>query len=74
MTDGMFERSAANLDLPTFLRATSGRHARNVAQELSRAFLDVVGDVVQDDAALLLLDWHGGSTRRRTHAGADTHG
>lgn len=74
MTDGMFERSAANLDLPTFLRATSGRHARNVAQELSRAFLRVVGDEVKDDAALLLLDWHGGSTRRRTHAGADTRG
>lgn len=74
MTDGMLDRSAAAFDLPRFLQETVHDHPRNVAQNLSTAFLEVVGSTIQDDAALLLLDWHGGSTDRTTERGSDAEG
>lgn len=71
MTDGMFERTAARFDIHAFLDDTADRHPRNVAQDLSRAFLEATGGVIKDDAALVLLEWHGGTTSRHTLGGAD---
>jgi len=39
---------------------------------LSRAFLAATGGTLKDDAALMLPEWHGGTTSRQTDGGADT--
>jgi serine phosphatase RsbU (regulator of sigma subunit) len=72
LTDGMLERGAAALDLPTRLQHLPALHPREVVRVLADLVLEVAGPVLPDDACLLILDWHGGhGTTRRTTAGAD---
>lgn len=72
VTDGMRERGAAALDLQAWLRSLSALHPREAARALADAVLAVAGPTLQDDATLLIIDWHGHHGRqRRTRAGAD---
>ncbi|MGC5028433.1 PP2C family protein-serine/threonine phosphatase [Micromonospora sp. DT229] len=72
VTDGVRERNAASLDLPTLFRSIAGLHPREAVRALADAVLEVSGPTLADDATLLILDWHGGhGEERRTSAGAD---
>ncbi|MBM0231947.1 serine/threonine-protein phosphatase [Micromonospora sp. STR1_7] len=71
-TDGMRDRGAASLDLPTMLRSFGGLHPREAVRALADAVLEVSGPTLADDATLFILDWHGGHGEgRRSSAGAD---
>lgn len=59
MSDGMFEREAADAEVATLLATLSGMHPREAAQVLTRAVLNVTGGAVRDDATILMLDWYG---------------
>ncbi|MEU1586911.1 PP2C family protein-serine/threonine phosphatase [Micromonospora sp. NPDC005710] len=72
VTDGVRERNAATLDLPTMLRSIAGLHPREAVRALADAVLKVSGPTLADDATLFIVDWHGGhSEDRRSTAGAD---
>ncbi|MBA2578441.1 MAG: serine/threonine-protein phosphatase [Euzebyaceae bacterium] len=73
VTDGMLERTAASLDLEAHVRQTRELHPRESARVLADLVLEAGGGVLADDAALLMLDWHGDhGSPRQTVAGADT--
>ena len=74
LTDGMLERDAAALDLPTHLEQLGALHPRELVRVLGDLVLEVAAPTgaLPDDACLLVLDWHGGhGDTRRTEAGAD---
>ncbi|RZU50704.1 serine phosphatase RsbU (regulator of sigma subunit) [Krasilnikovia cinnamomea] len=71
-TDGMRERRAASLNLPARLREMTALHPREAARALADAVLEIAGPDLDDDATLLIVDWHSGhSAQRSTSAGAD---
>ncbi|WP_433796379.1 PP2C family protein-serine/threonine phosphatase [Actinoplanes sp. CA-252034] len=72
LTDGMLERGAAGMDLPTRLSHLNALHPREVVRVLGDLVLEVAGPVLPDDACLLVIDWHAGhGDTRSTAAGAD---
>jgi serine phosphatase RsbU (regulator of sigma subunit) len=73
VTDGMLERAASGVDLQAHITQTTGLHPREATRALADLVIEASDGVLADDAALLVLDWHGGhGSPRRTVAGADT--
>jgi serine phosphatase RsbU (regulator of sigma subunit) len=72
LTDGMLERNATAVDVPSVLIANRHLHPREAVQELTRAVVEACGGELRDDATVLCLDWHGGPPGERdASAGAD---
>jgi serine phosphatase RsbU (regulator of sigma subunit) len=78
VTDGMLERKAASLDLVAELLASQDLHPREASRHLADGVLAVTGPDLDDDATLLVVDWHGppagspdGGGERDSVAGAD---
>jgi serine phosphatase RsbU (regulator of sigma subunit) len=70
VTDGYLERKAARVDIESILRATLGRHPRQIVQELARSIIDVTGGDLHDDATCVCLDWYGPAGARASAGGA----
>ena len=73
VTDGMLERAAASIDLETHIDRTRSLHPREATRALADLVIEASGGSLADDAALLVIDWHGDHDRpRNTVAGSDT--
>ena len=59
VTDGMFERDAADAEIETLLGTLGQEHPRQCVQTLTSAVLHVSGGAVRDDATVLVVDWYG---------------
>ena len=72
LTDGILERSAADLDIHGLVRSSADQHPREAVQHLMSAVIEASGGELDDDATALCLDWHGVSERERdSSAGAN---
>ncbi|MGW8379032.1 PP2C family protein-serine/threonine phosphatase [Streptomyces sp. ODS28] len=72
LTDGMLERHAEKVDLPALVARTRDLHPRETAGTLTDAVQEAAGGRLQDDATVLVLDWHGPQeTQRHVASGAD---
>ena len=68
----MLERAASSVDLTEHVLRTRDLHPREATRELADLVISASGGALADDAALLVLDWHGGHDQpRQTIAGAD---
>ena len=72
VTDGMFERDAAEAEIEKLLATLGHLHPRETVQVLTRAVLDVAGGAVRDDATVLIVDWHGSSASSPTRLPTST--
>ncbi len=71
VTDGMLERDAAGIDMKAEIRNSSHLHPRETTRRLADKVLELTGSALQDDATMLVLDWHDHHGRDRdTVAGA----
>jgi serine phosphatase RsbU (regulator of sigma subunit) len=59
LTDGMLERGAASVDVPSLVRNTRDVHPREAVHALTTAVLDACRGDLKDDATVIVLDWHG---------------
>lgn len=69
VTDGMLERNAANIDLPSAIAESTCLHPREAAGALADNVLAATGNALSDDATVLCLDWYGGHGHERSTAG-----
>ncbi|MFD5157027.1 PP2C family protein-serine/threonine phosphatase [Streptomyces hawaiiensis] len=63
LTDGMQERAAAAVDLAAVVHDTRALHPREAVRSLTAAVLDACHGSLNDDATVLILDWHGNRSR-----------
>jgi serine phosphatase RsbU (regulator of sigma subunit) len=68
LTDGMLERNAASVDIPSFLTACRHLHPREAVQQLTQTVVHACGGKLRDDATVLCFDWHGDSQARDSDA------
>lgn len=69
VTDGFLERNG-NLAMCDTLVHSADRHPREVVRELARNLLAATGGELQDDAAVLCIDWYGPRGVRNATGGA----
>ena len=59
VTDGMYERQAAEAEIAKLLGTLGHLHPREAVQVLTGAVLQVTGGALRDDATVLIVDWYG---------------
>jgi serine phosphatase RsbU (regulator of sigma subunit) len=59
VTDGMYERQAAEAEIERLLGTLWDLHPREAVQVLTGAVLQVTGGAMRDDATVLIVDWYG---------------